>query len=238
MIVRQVPPDRTGFEQTVFVTAGLAQIVTLAVVVVLAVIFYRMWQSQQAIQEQLGRLASKIDPMLSSATSAAENVRALTEAVKRDAGTAGEALVDATSRVRDSVAGIADRIDDFGDLLSRVTTKAEAVADVAGAAVTTIKAGSRLFRSHREHRRSAPVPRHDDGSRESNAPNDEDADLDQDATLDEPIRLSEDDRAHAHDSPYADDASATHARHRRRRRRRRHGGGSAGDGAGGDSPPQ
>ena len=37
MIVRQVPPDRTGFEQTVFVTAGLAQIVTLAVVVLLHV---------------------------------------------------------------------------------------------------------------------------------------------------------------------------------------------------------
>src|SRR3972149_1010919 len=130
LIVRQVTPDRAGFDQVVFITAGLAQIVTLVVVVLLAVIFFRMWKAQQAMQEQPGRLTSKIHPMIASATAAAENVRELTDAVKQDAMAAAEALSNATARVRDSVSGIADRIDDFGDLLGRVTDKAEAVADV------------------------------------------------------------------------------------------------------------
>jgi HAMP domain-containing protein len=159
LIVRQVSPDRVGFDQVVFVTAGLAQIVTLVVVVLLAVIFFRMWKAQQAMQEQLGRLTSKIDPMIASATSAAENVRELTDAVKQDAMAAAEALSNATARVRDSVSGIADRIDEFGDLLGRVTDKAEAVADVAGAAVSTLKAGTRLFKRD-EHPNRHGEPRH------------------------------------------------------------------------------
>jgi hypothetical protein len=167
LLVRQVTPDRAGFDQVVFVAAGLAQIVTLVVVVLLAIIFFRMWKAQQAMQEQLGRLTSKIDPMIASATAAAENVRELTDAVKQDAMAAAEALSNATERVRDSVSGIADRIDDFGDLLGRVTAKAEAVADVAGAAVSTIKAGSRLFKGDdRPHRHSEPRHRRDEPRRD------------------------------------------------------------------------
>lgn len=168
LIVRQVTPDRVGFDQVVFVTTGVAQIVTLVFVVLLAVIFFRMWKAQQAMQEQLERLTSKIDPMIASATAAAENVRELTDAVKQDAMAAAEALSNATERVRDSVSGIADRIDDFGDLLGRVTDKAEAVADVAGAAVSTIKAGSRLFkRDEHPHRHGEPRHRRDELRREA-----------------------------------------------------------------------
>ena len=167
LIVRQVTPDRAGLDQVVFVTAGIAQIVTLVVVVMLAFIFFRMWKAQQAMQEQLGRLASKVDPMIASATAAAENVRELTDAVKQDAMAAAEALSNATERVRDSVSGIADRIDEFGDLLGRVTEKAEAVADVAGAAVSTIKAGSRLFkRDDQPHRHGEARHRRDDHRRD------------------------------------------------------------------------
>jgi hypothetical protein len=72
-------------------------------------------------------------------------VRDRTAAVRTDAVAAAEALTEATGRVRDSVGGIADRIDEFGDLMGRVTQKAEAVADVAEAAVSTFRAGRRLF---------------------------------------------------------------------------------------------
>jgi len=246
LIVRQVTPDRAGFDQVVFIAAGLAQIVTLVVVVLLAIIFFRMWKAQQAMQEQLSRLTSKIDPMIASATAAAENVRELTDAVKQDAMAAAEAVSNATERVRSSVSGIADRIDEFGDLLGRVTSKAEAVADVAGAAVSTFKAGSRLFkrdeppRGHGEQRHTASrhaerrhaearhrEPRHLQETPERDEP-------------DEPIRLTEEEDGH--ESPYAEEAGgagavgdgARTARPKRRRNRRRRGGGGGG-GAGGAS---
>ncbi len=219
MLVRQVPPDRTSFEQVVFVAAGAAQVVTLVVVVLLAIIFYRMWRAQLAMQEQLGRLSEKLDPMIASATMAAENVRALTDVVKRDAASAAEALSEATTRVRDSVSGIADRIDDVGELLGRVTERAEAVSEVAAAAVSTFKAGRRLFRS-RDDRVPRRAPSHEDAA----AVDDE---------LDEPRRLDDDD---AHESPYAEDAAPA-PRHRRRRHRRRRGGHSGGPGgASGEGP--
>lgn len=223
MLVRQVPPDRSAFEQVVFVAGGLAQVLTLVVVVLLAVIFYRMWRAQLAVQAQLSQLAAKVDPMLASATSAAENVRALTDAVKRDAGAAAEALSEATGRVRDAVGGIADRIDDVGDLLGRVTEKADAVVEVAGAAASTIRAGSRLFRGRvRKHTRPEREPRRERSERH-------DADLDDDTPPgpDEPRRLAEmedlEARAHTRD--------AHPPKRRRRPRRRRPEDGSARDGA-------
>lgn len=263
LIVRQVTPDRAGFDQVVFVAAGLAQIVTLVVVVLLAFIFFRMWKAQQAMQEQLGRLTSKIDPMLASATAAAENVRELTDAVKQDAMAAAEALSNATERVRDSVSGIADRIDDFGELLGRVTDKAEAVADVAGAAVSTIKAGSRLFKRD-EHPRRHGEPRHrrDEPRREEprrHEPRREELRREEPRrdtpvrleerppvvprvvappvdAIDEPIRLTDEEDGLG--SPYAEDGGgAADAGSRpprpKRRRNRRRRGGGGASGAGG-----
>ena len=157
LVFRQVPPVRTRFEQAVFVAAGLAQIVTLLVVILLVLIFWRMWKAQLAIQEQLGRLSSKVDPMLASATAAAENVRVLTDAVRTDAVAAAEALSEATERVRDTVAGIADRVDDFSDLLGRLHQKADSIVDVAGAAITTLKWGANALNpaARRRKRRAA-----------------------------------------------------------------------------------
>ncbi len=263
LIVRQVTPLRTGFDEVVFVAAGLAQVVTLVVVVLLSVIFFRMWKAQQAMQEQLGRLTSKIDPMIASATAAAENVRELTDAVKQDAMAAAESLSNAAARVRDAVSGISDRIDDVGAVLGRVTEKAEAVADVAGAAVSTFKAGSRLFkqeeRPHRSHearpRREQPrreEPRREEPRREEPRPaapprHQEPppaVEAASDEGPDEPIRLTDGDEGH--ESPYAEENAAPTARPRRRRNRRRRGGGGSGgveggaeggtDGGGGSQP--
>lgn len=212
VIVRQVPPIRTGFEEAIFVAAGLAQVVTLVVVVLLALIFHRMWKAQQLVHEQLARLTSKVDPMIASATSAAENVRVLTDVVRKDAVLAAEALSDATARVRDSVSGIADRIDDFGELLGRVTGKADAVADVAGAALHTIKWGARVLRpeSGRKRRPRDVAP---ERSRSVAAEHHDDVPDGADDVSEE-----------RDDSPYAsadpDDASSPTAPAPRRRRRR------------------
>lgn len=198
MIVRQVPPIRTGFEEAIFVAAGLAQVLTLVVVVLLALIFFRMWKAQQQMHEQLARLTSKVDPMIASATSAAENVRVLTDVVRRDAVLAAEALTEATGRVRDSVSGIADRIDDFGDLLGRVTGKADAVADVAGAALHTIKLGARMLRPKPGRTRRPDIA----------------ADDEADDTVDDAADTQD-------DSPYASGTDAPPPAPAPRRRRRR-----------------
>jgi hypothetical protein len=223
LLVRQVPPDRSGFEQAVFVAAGLAQIVTLVVVVVLTVIFFRLWKAQQVIQAQLGSLSAKVDPMIASATAAAENVRSLTDVVRKDAVLAADALAQATGRVRDSVGGIADRVDEFGELLGRFHAKTDAVAEVAGAALDTLKLGAHALRAREAQPRETPgraTPAHTAAparSPSSVRPVDDDA-------HDEPIRLADgaDD-----DSPYAEGAGETPRPARRRRRRRRGGGGSA-----------
>ena len=231
LMVRQVPPIRTGFEETVFVAAGLAQIVTLVVIVLLALIFRRMWKAQQLVHEQLVRLTSKVDPMLASATSAAENVRVLTDVVRKDAVLAAEALTEATGRVRDSVSGIADRIDDFGDLMGRVIGKADAAADVAGAALDTIKAGARFLRPQegRKRRPDDVVPRRargavDENARDERSPRTVHADRHERAERAEraePDAPPDDERD---DSPYAaaaPEASPSTPAPRRRRRRGR-----------------
>jgi hypothetical protein len=182
-----------------FVAAGLAQILTPVVVVLLILLLFRIWKAQQTMHEQLARLTSKVDPMIASATSAAENVRALTDVVRKDAVIAADALAEATSRVRDSVSGIADRIDDFGDLLGRVHGKADAVADVAEAALNTFKLGSRVLRPHHERADERAEERADERAND---------------------RADEPDDEHD-DSPYAAAPAETPRPPRRRRRRGR-----------------
>ena len=224
MLVRQVSPDRTGFEQLIFLAAGVSQVVTLVVVVLLTVIFFRMWKAQQAMQEQLGRLGAKVDPMIASATAAAENVRALTDVVRKDAVLAADALSEATGRVRDSVGAIADRIDEFSALLGRVHAKADAVADVAGAAIDVLQLGATAMRPTRDLAADAPV----DAAPRRRVPPDE-ARRAAAVEVDEPIRL--DDSADE-DSPYAAEGGPASAPRRRRRRRR------GGGGSGGGQPPR
>lgn len=226
LMVRQVPPIRTGFEEAIFVAAGLAQIVTLVVVVLLALIFHRMWKAQQLMHEQLARLTSKVDPMIASATSAAENVRVLTDVVRKDAVLAAEALTEATSRVRDSVSGIADRIDEFGDLLGRVTGKADAVADVAGAALNTIKWGARVLRPQAAAPAAPPAAaarkrRHDvrdvpEARDERHVPQDDERD-----ERDEPPDDERDDSPYASAAPEGPPSGPAPRRRRRRGRGRR-----------------
>lgn len=201
LLVRPVPPVRTGFEQVLFVAAGLAQILMPVVFVLLILLLYRIWRAQRTMHEQLARLTSKVDPMIASATSAAENVRVLTDVVRKDAVLAADALAEATGRVRDSVGGIADRIDDFGDLLGRVYTKADAVADVAGAAAKTIKWGARALRP-----------------KAGTEATDDDRDERLDTRADERADAPDDERD---DSPYAAAPEETPRPPRRRRRRGR-----------------
>ncbi len=152
LIIRQVPTVRSGAEQVVFAIAGIAPLITLLLALLIAVFFYRMWRSQQQLLAQLGRLSDKVDPMIESAVAAAENVQDLTDAVRKDAVAAAAALSEATSRVRDAVSGVADRIDDFGNLLGRVHEKADAVVDVAGAAISTLKWGANALNPMRKRK--------------------------------------------------------------------------------------
>ncbi|MEK6611700.1 MAG: hypothetical protein AABZ29_02810 [Gemmatimonadota bacterium] len=216
LIFRQVPPVRSGFEETVFVASGLAQILTLVALTLLALIFHRMWKAQLALHEQLARLTSKVDPMIASATSAAENVRVLTDVVRKDAVRAADALAEATSRVRDSVGGIADRIDDFGDLMGRVHGKADEVADVAEAALDTIKLGSRVLRPRHDRERE-PERRPDDVVRSRKHP--AAPDRDRAAPPDDVDDRIDRDEEHD-DSPYASVATEEPPKAPRRRRRR------------------
>ena len=211
VLVRAVPPVRTGFEQTLFVAAGLAQLLTPVVILLLTLLLYRMYRAQQRLNVQLAQLSTRVDPLIAGASSAVENVRALTEVVRKDTVIAADAIAEATGRMRDVVGGIADRVDDFGELLGRAYTKADAVADVAEAAVKTVKWGSRALRSRHDHRdrAEAPAPARTP-ARTPAAPPDEARD-----------ELAADEDDEHEDSPYATEQPEAPRPPRRRRRRGR-----------------
>lgn len=104
LLVRPVPPVRTGFEQVLFVAAGLAQILMPVVFVLLLLLLFRIWKAQQNLHEQLARLTSKVDPMIASATSATENVRVLTHVVRKDAVRAADAVADVAEAAMNTIA--------------------------------------------------------------------------------------------------------------------------------------
>lgn len=162
VLVRQVPPVRTAFEQLVFVASGLTSVLTLLVVVVVLALLLGLRSLGKELHGKLEELLRELRPLTQNANAASEDAREAAAAVKEMVLESRVTVEVANERVRDTIDGLADRVDDLSDLLGRVHHAGERVATVAGSAVGGIKAGARFFglgRKRRKKRKASKGPR-------------------------------------------------------------------------------
>lgn len=159
MIVRQVPPVRTAFEQLVFVASGLTSVLTLLVVLVILVMLLGMRQAAVALQAKLDEVLSELRPLTQNANAASQDLREATAMAKAMVAESRETVSLANSRVRETVEDLTDRVAELSEIIGRVTRMASRIATVAATAIGGIKAGARIFGIGRKKSKAGSVER-------------------------------------------------------------------------------
>jgi hypothetical protein len=145
VLVRQVTPARTAFEQLVFVASGLTSILTLLLVLVVLVVLVGMRATAVALQGKLDEVLAELRPLTQNVNATSSDVREAAAAAKAMVLESRETVAMANARVRVTVDDLADRVDELSAILAKITRVATRVAGLAGTAIGGIKAGARVF---------------------------------------------------------------------------------------------
>jgi hypothetical protein len=157
LVVRPLMPSRTGIEQLFFYASGLTSILTLVLVAMLVVALVWMRRAAAAAGERVDALFDELRPMLKQAAEMNESVRNAANLIQEEVVLVREGVHETGARVKQTVGELADRVDDFNDLLGKVHSRADAVVDVAGTAMDGIAWGARKLRE-RKHKRIRKKP--------------------------------------------------------------------------------
>lgn len=145
VLVRQVPPVRTAFEQIVFVASGLTSILTLLVVLVILLMLLGMRAAAIALQAKLDEVLVELRPLTQNANAASADVREAAAMAKAMVAESRETVAMANAQVRHSVTELTERVNELSGMVAKVTRAATRVASIASTAIGGIKAGAKIF---------------------------------------------------------------------------------------------
>jgi methyl-accepting chemotaxis protein len=152
VLVRTLVPPRTAIETLFFYASGLTSVLTLLLVLLLLVALLWMRRAAVAAGEKIDKLFDEIRPMLKQAAETSESVRKTADLIQEEVSLAKDGVHETGARVRKTVGELADRVDDFNDLIGKVHARADAVVDVAGTAIDGIAWGARKLRERKPKR--------------------------------------------------------------------------------------
>lgn len=156
LVVRQVPPVRTAFEQAVFVASGISSILVLVLLVAGIVALVVMRGKAEEIKEKVDELVKELRPLAQNASAMYQDIREVTKDVKEMVDESRETVTTVNERVRTSTAALADRVDEMSRLIGRVHASAETMATIASTAVGGIKLGARAMGLGKRKKKSVP----------------------------------------------------------------------------------
>jgi hypothetical protein len=151
LLVRPVPPIRTTFEQTIFVAQGILVIFAVFLIPLSIYGALVMRKAALAAEQKIDALLDELRPL---AAHVKEAVKETAEMVRTDVAMVHDTVQVATDRVKQTVVQLADRVDDFNDLLGNVHEKASMAIDVAGTAMSGLAWGARTLRDRRAARKA------------------------------------------------------------------------------------
>ena len=160
VLVRNVPPVRTVFEQVVFVTAGLTSIFAFVLIAMLVVGLLALRSTAKGVLQRLEELMVELKPMARNTAAMSDDVREVAKNVNRMVDDSRDTVRVVNDRVRSSVVTLTDRVDEMSEIVGRVNRSADRVASVATTAVAGIKFGARALglSKGRMAKKKAPRP--------------------------------------------------------------------------------
>lgn len=157
VLVRQVAPVRSVFEQIVFVASGLTSILTLLVALVLLYVLFRLRDTSRDIMGKLDELLVELRPAAANARAASSDVKEAAAVAKAMVIESRETVTMANERVRETVEELTDRVNELSEIIGKVTRMANRVGAIAGTAMGGLKAGARMMGIGRKKPKATPV---------------------------------------------------------------------------------
>lgn len=145
VLVRNVPPARTAFEQVVHVASGLTSIIGFLLICVMLVGFIVLRRKTEEVKDKLDDLINELKPMARNAAAMYDDVREVAKNVNDMVVESRDTVKTVNERVRTSVVKLSDRVDDLSEIVGRVNASAERVANVASTTMAGIKVGARVL---------------------------------------------------------------------------------------------
>ena len=152
MLVRYVTPDRSPLEAVFFWASGLTSILALLLLVILVAALFWTLRAAIAAGRRVDELFDDLRPMLQKAEETVESVRKTAQLVQEEVALVTAGVHESSERVKKTVSDLADRVDDFNDLLGKVHSRADTVATVAGSAIDVIAWGAQKLRERKSKR--------------------------------------------------------------------------------------
>jgi hypothetical protein len=115
VIMRQVPPVRTWFEQVVFVASGLSTLLVLVLVAGLVLVMFGIWRTVRRAHEALDRRIAEFGKRVDSFNELLEKVHRKADALVEVGGLAADGLKWGAQKIRDRAAGKAHEIEESED---------------------------------------------------------------------------------------------------------------------------
>lgn len=145
LIVRQLPPVRSTFEQVVFVASGITSILVLVLLLVILAGMVAMRKKTDDLRQKVDDLIADLRPMAKAATATSEEVREVAAKLNAMVDDSRDTVRVVNARVRKSTRVMATRVNEASELIGRITRSAERVSAIAGTAMGGIKFGARAL---------------------------------------------------------------------------------------------
>jgi hypothetical protein len=144
--VRQLPVDRTWFEQMVFVAGGVLTLLALGALIALIPAMIALRKRMRAATAAFDRFTAEMGPMLGHARSMAVNIEQTTLVVRSQAESVAETVSAANQAVRGLLTEAEARAREFSAFLKVVQEEAEGAFVSTAAAVRGARAATKAYR--------------------------------------------------------------------------------------------
>jgi methyl-accepting chemotaxis protein len=145
VLVRNVPPARTAFEQIVFVAQGITSLLVLVLVAMTLISLLMLRAKADEVKDKLEELLDELRPMTRGAAAMYEDVREVAKNINEMVDESRDTVKIVNERVRKSAVTLSDRVDELSTIIGRVNASANRVASVATTTVAGIKFGARAL---------------------------------------------------------------------------------------------
>ncbi len=154
LIVRTVSPERSTAESIFFWASGLTSILALLLLATLVAWVIWLRRALADAGRRVDELFDELRPMIKQANDVSTSIAKTVDLVHDEVVLVKAGVHESSERVKHTVGELADRVDDFNDLLGKVHSHADSVVTVAGAAVEGLAWGTEKLRQRKSRKRA------------------------------------------------------------------------------------
>jgi hypothetical protein len=138
----------------VFVASGIMSILSLLLIPALIYGVFALRKSMSSAGARMDALLTELRPLVVQVRETSAAVKQTADIIRTDVESVHDTVQVATARVKQTVVQLADRVDDFNELLGTVHDKASMAVDVAGTAISGLAWGAKALRERRAARKA------------------------------------------------------------------------------------